>query len=122
MFRTAPLRNAALMPAYMHNGAFVRLEDAIQHHLDPKTSARRYSTQRLDQDLRGPVGPIEPVLARLDPLLGTPLELTGGELGQLVDFVRNGLLDDRARPERLKPLVPAAVPSGRPTLKFEFPR
>jgi len=27
-FRTAPLRNVALQPAFMHNGAFVRLEDA----------------------------------------------------------------------------------------------
>jgi hypothetical protein len=30
MFRTAPLRNAALNRAFMHNGAFLRLEDAIR--------------------------------------------------------------------------------------------
>ena len=33
-FRTSPLRNVALQPAFFHNGAFTRLEDAIRHHLD----------------------------------------------------------------------------------------
>lgn len=36
-------------------------------------------------------------------------------------FVRNGLLDPRAQPERLRRLVPRAVPSGNPVLVFEFP-
>ncbi len=34
-FRTAPLRNIALSPAFFHNGAFARMEDAIRFHLDP---------------------------------------------------------------------------------------
>jgi len=120
MFRTAPLRNAALMPAFMHNGAFVRLEDAIRHHLDPYTSARNYIPTVLPPDLQGPLGPIEPVLARLDPLLRTLIQLSDEEFSNLVDFVRNGLLDPRALPERLKTLVPKRVPSGQPTLDFEF--
>ena len=33
-FRTSPLRNVALQPAFFHNGAFTRLEDAVRHHLD----------------------------------------------------------------------------------------
>ena len=33
-FRTSPLRNLALQPAYFHNGAFTRLEDAVRYHLD----------------------------------------------------------------------------------------
>src|SRR5262249_8734571 len=118
MFRTAPLRNAAVMPAFMHNGAFVRLEDAIRHHLDPYTSARTYTPAELPPDLQGSRGPIEPVLARLDPLLQRPLELSEEEFTDLVDFVRNGLLDPRIIPERLKKLVPKRVPSGRPTLDF----
>jgi hypothetical protein len=36
-----------------------------------------------------------------------------------VDFVRNGLLDERARPEKLRSLIPLTVPSGKPVLKFE---
>jgi cytochrome c peroxidase len=120
LFRTAPLRNATVMPAFMHNGAFVRLEDAIRHHLDPYTSARTYTPSDLPPDLQGPPGPIEPVLARLDPLLRTPIQLSDEEFFALVDFVRNGLLDPRILPERLKKLVPKQVPSGRPTLDFEF--
>ena len=61
-----------------------------------------------------------PVLSRLDPLLANPIHLTDEEFRQLVDFVTNGLLDPRAKPDNLKKLVPKSVPSGRPTLKFEF--
>jgi cytochrome c peroxidase len=121
MFRTAPLRNAAVMPAYMHNGAFVHLEDAIRHHLDPYTSGRNYNPHDLDLDLQEPVGPIEPVLARLDPLLQTPTVLSDEEVAQLVDFVHHALLDPRVLPHHLKHLVPKSVPSGQPTMTFEFP-
>ena len=41
-FRSSPLRNVALQPAFFHNGAFTRLEDAIRHHLDVYDSARNY--------------------------------------------------------------------------------
>ena len=120
-FRTSPLRNVALQPAFFHNGAFTRLEDAIRHHLNVGASARAYDPGRagVAADLRGPTGPIEPVLARLDPLLSTPITLTDTEFQQLVDFVRYGLLDDRARPQRLRRLIPSKVPSGRPALSFE---
>jgi cytochrome c peroxidase len=123
-FRTSPLRNVALQPAFMHNGAFTTLEDAIAHHLDAFTSARAYDMAMtgLDPDLLGPPGPVEPVLARLDDLLATPIELTDEQFADLVSFVRYGLLDPRASPDRLRRLVPAEVPSGRPTLTFEFPR
>jgi cytochrome c peroxidase len=120
MFRTAPLRNVAVMPAFMHNGAFVRLEDAISHHLDPYTSARNYIPRDLPPDLQGALGPIEAVLARLDPVLQTPNQLSEEEFSDLVDFVRNGLLDPRILPKHLKTLVPKRVPSGSQTLDFEF--
>ncbi|HWQ94424.1 MAG TPA: cytochrome c peroxidase [Gammaproteobacteria bacterium] len=126
MFRTAPLRNAAVMPAFMHNGAFVLLEDAIRHHLDPYASARSYNPSALPAesalpaDLQGPPGPIEPVLARLDPLLQTPIMLSDGEFSDLVDFVKYGLLDPRILPKHLKTLIPKQVPSGSRTLTFEF--
>lgn len=118
MFRTAPLRNAALNAAFMHNGAFLRLEEAIRHHLDVYASALTYSPAKLPPDLQL-LGPIEPVLERLDPTLQTPVLLSEGEFADLVDFVRHGLLDPRARPENLKRLIPRRVPSGRPTLQFE---
>ena len=120
-FRTSPLRNVALQPAFFHNGAFTRLEDAIRHHLDVFTSAREYNPQSagIATDLTGPMGPIEPVLERIDPILATPVKLSQDEFEQLVDFVRNGLLDRRARPEMLRKQIPGTVPSGFPVLKFQ---
>jgi len=120
-FRTSPIRNVALQPAFFHNGAFTRLEDAIRHHLNAVASARAYEPRAagVDADLQGPVGPIDPVLAKLDPLVASPISLSDAELRQLVEFVRFGLLDDRARAEKLRKLIPDAVPSGRPTLTFQ---
>ena len=120
-FRTSPLRNIALQPAFMHNGAFVRLEDAIRHHLDPVASATSYSPVRLAADLRGPTGPAAPVLERLDSRLGTATTLSDEEFTDLVAFVRNGLLDRSAEPHRLRRLIPERLPSGRAPLSFEFP-
>ncbi|HEX6133045.1 MAG TPA: cytochrome c peroxidase [Longimicrobiales bacterium] len=119
-FRTSPLRNTAVQPTFMHNGAFRRLEDAIRHHLDVRASVGGYTTAALPADLRGPLGPMEPVLARLDPLVAAPIELTEAEFAWLVEFVRDGLLDDRARPHRLRHLVPGSLPSGRRAHAFEF--
>ena len=120
-FRTSPLRNVALQPAFFHNGAFKRLEDAIHHHLDVFESARNYSPIRagLDKDLILRLGPIEPVLARVDPLLASPPHLDPQEFESLVAFVRTGLLDPRADRRNLCSLVPEALPSGRLPLRFE---
>ena len=122
-FRTSPLRNVVVQPTFMHNGAFTELEDAIRYHLDAVAGAKTYTpaSQGLDADLAGPTGPMVPVLARLDPLLAAPVELTDAEFRQLVAFVEDGLLDPRARPERLRRFVPRNVPSGRAGLLFEFP-
>jgi cytochrome c peroxidase len=120
-FRTSPLRNVALQPAFFHNGAFTRLEDAIRHHLDVFESALNYDAHDagVDQDLRHLLGPIGPVLARIDPLLATPIDLDPAQFSALVAFVRKGLLDDRARRQNLCELIPASVPSGFPTMRFE---
>jgi cytochrome c peroxidase len=121
-FRTSPLRNVAVQAALMHDGAFTRLESAIRHHLDVVASASSYdpAAQSLPPDLTGSIGPLEPVLARLDPLVATPKLLTGTQFDDLVAFVRDGLLDPRTTPQKLRKLVPHTVPSGRPPLTFEF--
>ncbi|HEU0295958.1 MAG TPA: cytochrome c peroxidase [Anaerolineales bacterium] len=122
-FRTSPLRNVAIQPTFMHNGAFTRLEDAIRHHLNVMDSALRYTpaSQNLPADLSGPLEPMAPVLARLDPALSTPVVLTESQFDQLLAFVHDGLLDPRATSDRLQHLIPRTVPSGRPVLVFEFP-
>lgn len=117
-FRTSPLRNLALQTAFMHNGAFVSMEDAMRYHMDAISGARTYTTAALPADLRGPTGPSRPVLDRLDPLLRSPVLLTEPEFASLVDFVRNALLDPEARAEKLRLLIPKVLPSGRPPLIF----
>jgi cytochrome c peroxidase len=123
-FRTSPLRNVAVQAAFMHDGAFRTLRDAILHHLDVAASAESYDPEDagLPPDLAGAIGPVEPMLARLDPLVATPRQLSSEQLDELVAFVGDGLLDPRARPDQLRDLVPKRVPSGRPTLTFQFPR
>ena len=119
-FRTAPLRNLARAPAFFHNGAFSRLEDAIRHHLDVPGSARGYDPGKagVPDDLRHRVGPIEPVLERLDSRLRIPTRLSSQEFADLVKFVRDGLLDARTSKENLCRLIPRTLPSGLLPLGF----
>jgi cytochrome c peroxidase len=121
-FRTPSLRNVAVEAAFMHDGAFTTLPDAIRHHLDARASLLAYdpAQHRVAPDLARPIGPRAPLLSVLDPRLAMPLVLTPSEFDDLVAFVRDGLLDSRARPERLRHLVPNVVPSGNTTLFFQF--
>jgi cytochrome c peroxidase len=120
-FRTSPLRNVSLQPAFFHNGAFTRLEDAIRHHLDVFKSARGYSAASagIDIDLRYRLGPIEPVLERIDPLLKQSIALSSNEFEELVAFVRTGLLDPGADRQQLCRLIPKALPSEMPPMRFQ---
>jgi hypothetical protein len=65
------------------------------------------------------IGPIFPVLARLDRKLHRPIHLTNREFKDLVEFVSEGLYDAGAGPENLCRLVPGEVPSGVSVLEFE---
>ena len=120
-FRTSPLRNIARAPTFFHNGCFTRLEDAIRHHLDVPRSLASYDPDvaGVAEDLRLSETPRKKLLQSLDPLVAEPLELADGEFDDLVEFVRYGLLDPRATPERLLRLVPRELPSGLPLQAFE---
>jgi cytochrome c peroxidase len=120
-FRTSPLRNVALQPAFLHNGAFTRLDDAIRHHLDVLASSQGYSASRagVAKDLRSRQGPSEPVLQALDPLLAVPIRLNADEFEDLNRFVSAGLLDSRALPKAFCKLIPQALPSGFRPLSFQ---
>src|SRR5262249_3966996 len=120
-FRTAPLRNLAVAPGFFHNGSFIHMEDAIRHHLNVFQSTHTYDPVEagVPADLAQRLGPINPVLQRLDPLLKNPVHLSDDEFNDLVSFVRDGLFDERAKPENLCKLVPAQVPSGMPVLQFQ---
>jgi cytochrome c peroxidase len=121
-FRTPSLRNVAVQAAFMHDGAFTTLAAAIRHHLNPSTSLLKYSPARegLPTDLSGPIGPTASLLAAVDHRLSTPVVLTDGEFDELLAFVRDSLLDPRARPENLRKLVPREVPSNAASLIFQF--
>jgi cytochrome c peroxidase len=117
-FRTAPLRNLKVAPAFFHNGAFGTLEAAIAHHLDVEASLRSYdpNANNLPSDLA--VGPFDGILeAGIDPRLQTPIQLTSQEFSDLVEFVRDGLFDRRVLD--FCEHVPDSVPSGSPLQLFE---
>jgi cytochrome c peroxidase len=121
-FRTAPLRNIGLSPAFFHNGAFTDLEKAIRYHINPEVEGPRYNPARagIARDLAtSPRGPLQPVLDRLDPLLRGGIDLSNDEIRDVTQFVKTGLLDARAEKENLCALVPKKLPSGLKTLDFE---
>lgn len=120
-FRTSPLRNVALQPAFFHNGAYTRLRDALDFHLDAAGRAPAYDAKRagVDRDLRLRLGPIAPVLARIDPRLATPVDLSRRERRDLLAFLRVGLTDPRAGRAALCNLVPRTLPSGMSPMRFE---
>jgi cytochrome c peroxidase len=117
-FRTAPLRNLKVAPAYFHNGAFGSLEAAIAHHLNVEASLRNYDPRanNVPPDLKP--GPYEGILlAGIDPLVQNPIQLTKQEFRDLVEFVRNGLFDKRVL--NFCKQIPRLVPSGMSLQVFE---
>jgi cytochrome c peroxidase len=120
-FRTSPLRNVALQPAFFHNGAFTILDDAIRHHLDVLASLRSYDAKRagVAPDLTGRMAPAANVAGSIDPLVRDPVALSKQEFDDLIQFLRTGLLDERMLAQRTCALVPKSLPSGSPQLKFE---
>lgn len=91
-FRTPGLRNIALTAPYMHSGRFATLREAVAFY----TGGRGHAVPA-DEDLRIHWHIWEP-------------RLTDDELDQLVEFLHT--LTD----ESLKPVSPAAVPSGLPLM------
>ena len=120
-FRTSPLRNVGLQPAFFHNGAFTRLDDAVRHHLNVVGSLYGYDATRagVAPDLRHRRAPADNVAATIDPLLRQPMRLAGHEEADLIQFLRTGLLDPHAQASQICTHVPATLPSGAAPLKFE---
>ena len=119
-FRTSPLRNVAYQPSFMHNGAFLCLDEAIRHHVNVYESLASYSPNALGASLQGTMGPAAPMIERLHRLAETPRNLTDDEIELITTFVRNALTDPDAAPEKLRHLIPTTVPSGLPVHRFDF--
>jgi cytochrome c peroxidase len=117
-FRTAPLRNIGLSPAFFHNGAFAKLEDAIRFHLDP-TQSYNPATAGIDADLTVRMGPRVPE-SMLHPLFKNGgIDLSEAQIRDVTQFVKTGLLDPRAKKENLCSMIPKSVPSKLKVLTFE---
>ncbi len=114
-FKTPPLRNVAVNGPYMHNGAYVRLEDAIEHHLDPTASLRNFDASQLSAELqatlRNDPQTQQAILQTLDEKSRTPIVLSRLEISQLMEFM-NALTDPGSLD--LSGDIPASVPSGLP--------
>ncbi len=119
-FRPSPLRNVALQPSFMHNGAFVCMEDAVRHHMEMLASLERFDVGTLEPALRGTPGPWEPMVAVAHEISIDGVRLTDEGFEQLMVFLRNSLTDPDARPEQLRHLIPDEVPSGLPVHQFDF--
>jgi len=118
-FRTSPLRNVALQPSFMHNGAYLCIEEAIRHHTDVFETLDSYTNTRLPESLRGLMGPVQPMLDRLHALSAEPRDLNDQEFDDIVAFM-HALSDPDAHPSRLASIIPASVPSGLPLQEFDF--
>jgi len=108
------------VPAYFHNGAFTRLEDALRFHLGAATGAPAYDPAQagVDTDLQGPLGPTQPVLARLDPPVQTPVALKRGGVPSAPRLrARRSARPARDAGEAAK-ASPQSLPSGRPVHNF----
>ena len=112
-FRTPPLRNVAITGPWMHNGAYLNLEDAIRHHLDPAYALRNYNLNQLAPELResykGTGEVFQKVLKNLDPLVSTPVNLTEIDLDDMLAFME-ALTDSSAL--NLGKWIPELLPSG----------
>jgi cytochrome c peroxidase len=114
-FRVPSLRNVALTAPYMHDGAYPTLDAVLRHYKDVPKSLREYDVSQLAPALRGSYHgdqqTINAILTTLDFRLRQPLNLTEGEISDLVAFLES-LTDPSARD--LGGLIPVAVPSGLP--------
>ncbi|MGZ5191847.1 MAG: T9SS type A sorting domain-containing protein, partial [Flavisolibacter sp.] len=120
-FRSSPLRNAKLQPSFFHNGSFKDLKKAIKYHLDPKKNIKTYSpsSNEVPDDLKYRAFDMPNVMATLDPALRNGIRLSEKEIDDLYNFVRDGLYDDNASPEKMRKLIPKRVPSGVKVAFFE---
>ena len=114
-FRTPQLRNIALTAPYMHSGAFLTLEAAVRHHLDPRTSLANYDPTQLPEPFESTFdtdpGRNAARSAAVSPTLALPIGLTDAEFSDLMAFL-HALTD----PSSLNQLdqIPDSVPSGLP--------
>jgi cytochrome c peroxidase len=120
-FRSTPLRNVAYQPTFMHNGAFICLDNSIRHHLEMRESLESFSGEHLEYRLRAKRGPDQDMIQLAHELARNPRgRLTLDQFEDLLAFVEISLSDPEAHPDALRHLIPATVPSGLPVHDFDY--
>ncbi|MCP4306719.1 MAG: cytochrome-c peroxidase [bacterium] len=114
-FRTPPLRNVELTGPWLHDGAYLDLESAIRHFLDPASALAAYDPSPLRDEVTEfylvDEARIDQAITLMDPRLRVPKELTDEEIDQVEAFLVS-LTDPAAKD--LGHMVPDSVPSGLP--------
>jgi cytochrome c peroxidase len=114
-FRVTPLRNVELTAPYFHDGVYPTLEAVVRHYNDIPRALRGFDVSQLAPAVRdqyhGDAATLDTILATLDFRVRAPLNLTDGDIADLVAFLKS-LTDPAARD--LSALVPTRVPSGLP--------
>jgi cytochrome c peroxidase len=114
-FRVTPLRNVELTAPYFHDGVYPTLEAVVRHYSDVPLALGGFDVSQLAPAVRdqyhGDAATLDSIMATLDFRVRTPMNLTDGEVAELVAFLK-ALTDPAARD--LGALVPARVPSGLP--------
>jgi cytochrome c peroxidase len=112
-FRTPPLRNVAISGAWMHNGAYTLLENAVAAHLDIAGNIDTYDRTQLKPELQALVLRDATTRARLRSTLSLdaapPVRMTEGEIADLVAFLDAMTSEQLAEWELW---LPATTPSG----------
>lgn len=116
-FRTPPLRNVSLTGPYLHDGAYLTLQEVIAQHLDPVAALIRYRGDLLSPELRATVRndaeTREQILATLSPDVAPLRPLSQEEIEDLVHFLHS--LASRTELTVFPDAgVPPEVPSGLP--------
>ncbi len=114
-FRTPPLRNVSETNPFMHNGAYLTLEEVVEHYDDVEKALRNYDPSGLEPSLQTTVkndsGTLNALLDNLDQDVKDPLDLTEREKQDLITFLE-ALKDPKI--DDLPSEVPESVPSGLP--------
>jgi cytochrome c peroxidase len=111
-FKTPRLRNVAETGPWMHNGAYLSLEEAIAHHADPLSGLYNYDPSPLADEVAEQVHTntaiLDEVAETLSPRILDVGHLSRIEIRQLSAFLRT--LSTEREPEP----SPTEVPSGLP--------
>lgn len=116
-FRTPSLRNVAMTAPYMHDGAYMRLEEVVLHHLDPESFLRAYNGSDLAPDVVATFRPehTEAIAAAIDPDMRGPRTLSDDDVWALVAFL-DALTSETELTVGPGAGVPESVPSGLPVV------